>query len=128
MAALSVPPLPLFRWAAVVPAALLAAAVAQVTLMLLGGLALSSLYTSGPDWMIWAAKSVASPFMGAAFVAGATWVAPSRRDRVALGAFTGVVVWGVALMVGAGTWGPAMGGLGILGACGVLAVVQRRVR
>ena len=121
------PPAPL-RWAAVVPAALLAAVVAQIALMSLAGFTLSSLYVSGPDWVIWAAKSVASLFMGAAFVAGATWAAPSRRRAVAAAAAVVVVGWGLMLAVGAGTWGPVMGGLGVVGALAASAVAWRAAR
>ena len=121
------PPAPL-RWAAVIPAALLAAVVAQVLMMSLAGFTLSSFYdsyASGPSWMIWAAKSFASLFMGAAFVAGASWAAPSRRRATAATAAVVVIGWGVMLAVGAGTWGPVMGGLGVVGALSASAVVWR---
>ena len=121
------PPAPL-RWAAVVPAALLATVVAQVAFMWLAGRVLFSFSDVEPDQVMWAAKAVASPFMGATFVAGAAWVAPTRRRAVASVAAAAVVAWGLAIAVGAGTWGPSIGGLGIAGALGALAAVRRADR
>ncbi|MEM8559595.1 MAG: hypothetical protein AAGG50_17380 [Bacteroidota bacterium] len=125
MTALYVNPLTPLRWAAVIPAAMLATVAAQVAFTFLGGLTLASLFTSGPDSIIWASKTVASPFMGAAFVAAATWAAPSRRRTVAVVATILVVCWGLALAVGAGAWGLAIGALGVVGALAALAIIRQ---
>jgi hypothetical protein len=104
------------RWAAVLPAALLAAACAQVFVFapILWGL--TSSLGQEPAWLRWLAKSIATPIMAAAFIGAATWCAPTRRRIVALSALVVVTAWGTLLIAaGPSTWGPVMGMLGIAG-------------
>lgn len=102
-----------FRWAAVIPAVLLAVVSAQIAIQFV----MYRLFGAvGAGWT-WGAKCMAAPLMGAAFVGVACWVAPSRQRLVAAVAFAVVAVWSVALMVsGPSTWGPLMGVLGVSGA------------
>ena len=123
------------RWAAVLPFALIAAAGAQLVAMKVGGTAIFSFesmrspdgfYLDGP-W--WALKSGASLFMGAAFVAGGTWTAPTHQRYAAIGLAAVVIAWGGMLMSGGPqSWGAVMGSLGAAGAVGVLAAVWWRTR
>jgi len=103
------------RWTALLPAALLAAAVAQVLVFapVLWGVALSLGHE--PTWLRWVTKIFASPVMAAAFVSAAVWCAPTYRRVVALGALAVTIAWGALLIATGPTWGPVMGGLGITG-------------
>ena len=126
MTALRTAPLSPLRWAAVIPAALLAFVAVQVLLMSVAGLTIPHLYVTGPDWVTWAVKSVASVFMGAAFVGTAAWVAPEGRRGVAIAAVAVVVVWAASLFSGGpDVWGAIMGSAGVTGALATLALVWR---
>jgi hypothetical protein len=93
-----------FRWAAVIPAVLLAVVSAQIAIQFV----MYRLFGAvGAGWT-WGAKCMAAPLMGAAFVGVACWVAPSRQRLVAAVAFAVVAVWSVALMVSdPSTWAPS---------------------
>ena len=86
------------RWLTLGPLALLTAAVVQVLVFFT---LLSLLHFSfGTDsWVRWAAKSLTSPFMGAAFVAVVWWLAPGRRKAAAVGALGLVAAWASILML-----------------------------
>ena len=126
---MSVSRLPLtLRWAAIVPAAVLAAGAAQLISMALAGLTFPFEFLYGPGDAIWAVKSVASVFMGAAFVSAATWTAPASRRGIAVVAVTVVLVWA---FFGLSTGGTdmrdfAIGGGGLTGAFAAVAVVWHR--
>ncbi len=109
------------RWLAAPVLALLAVLLAQVLLFNVSVALIIAIRgpASGND--IWAAKTIASFFMGAAFVGVASGVAPSHRHRIALAAFGAVLLWSSRLAIGAFSgdyvpWLISMGGAGALGA------------
>lgn len=106
------------RWLTLGPLALLATVVVQGVVFV----ALLSLLQFGlgtESWVRWLAKTLTSPFMGAAFVAVAWWIAPSHRRAAAIGALGLVGLWASALMFGAFhdqfVWLFTMGMCGLLG-------------
>lgn len=114
------------RWLAVPVLALVAVLAAQVLLFQLSLAALAWVRGPAVGDGIWAAKTVASFFMGATFVAVASWVAPAYRRRVSLVAFGSVVLWGSRLASSAfegGTfpWLLGMALAGVLGGAYALA-------
>ena len=128
MTALRLRPPAALRWAAVGPAAVLAAGAAQLVSMGLAGLTFPFEFLYGSGDAIWAVKSVASVLMGAAFVGAAAWTAPAGRRGVAAVAAAVVLAWALALLAlgGLDSWGPVLGGAGTAGALAALAVVWRR--
>ena len=111
-----------FRWAAVIPAALLAVVSAQIAIQFV----MYRLFGAVEAGWTWGAKCMAAPLMGAAFVGVACWVAPSRQRLVAAVAFAVVAVWSVVFMVsGPSAWVPLMG---VLGAGGALVPALREWR
>jgi len=101
------------RWAATLPVALLAAVSPNLVISLLMHRVFDA---AGTEW-VHPAGCLAAPFMGAAFVGAACWVAPSRQRLVAVVALAVVVVWAlVATVRGAPVWGPIAGALGVGGA------------
>jgi hypothetical protein len=86
---------------------------------------------SGAD--MWAAKTVTSLLMGAAFVAVASWVAPAAKLRAALIALGIVILWGARLMISAfgitfAPWLFAMGAAGIVGGMCAVSVTWWRLQ
>lgn len=109
------------RWLAIPVIALLGAAVAQVVVF--KGIGALTFAVSG-EWPgstgTWAAKTVTSIFMGAAFVALAWAVAPRAKQFASLLAFGIVLLWGGRLITSAFehgffVWLLAMGLAGIAG-------------
>lgn len=109
-----------FRVALVLPVALLAMLLMQLTLfpVFLQGFQLGFGYEV--DWTRWAAKVIASPFMGGAFVIAAVWIAPVKKGLIFFLALLMVVIWGGVLIYGSFhdgifEWTFFMGIAGILG-------------
>ena len=118
-----------FRWLAMVPIALFATVVVQVGVHSVFHSALLAGF-GRRAWTIWAAKSIAAPFMGAIFAAVVWRLAP--RDKVVVGslALAAVVLWGVTLIVGSFErgfflWLFAMGLLRVVGGSVVFEVARR---
>jgi hypothetical protein len=103
----------LLRLGLMIPAALVAAFAAQIIVGRGLGIVLGVLWRRNitDDWLIWAAKTVTSPFMSAAFFGAMWWVAPpTRRSVVAVGALVAVLLWGGLLIFGAVTEWPRFHG------------------
>ena len=118
-----------FRWITIVPVALFATVVVQVGTQSVFLTALLAGF-GRQSWTIWAAKSIAAPFMGAVFVAVVCWLAPRRKVLLGSLALVAVVVWGVTLMVGSFehgflAWLFAMGLSGVVGATLTFEVARR---
>lgn len=119
------------RWFLVLPVAVAATAATQVavsstahslTLMALGP-------ESGEAW--WLAKAAATPFMGAAFVGAAWWVAPSQKPSVAMLSLGAIAIWSTFLIAtsvgGAGfPWPAVLGALGFVGGLLLTVILGRK--
>ncbi len=87
---------------------------------------------SGAEY--WAAKTITSVFMGAAFVASACWIAPEAKLWTAAVALGVVLLWGGHLIFSAfgatfSGWLFAMGAAGIAGGmCAAWAAQRRELR
>jgi hypothetical protein len=123
------------RWVASPVLALASVALAQVVSFqavvstLVVALGPSALDPGNPG--IWAAKTIASVVMGAAFVSTTWWVAPGYKSRTAVVAFACVLLWSVALSRGAFVggffpWLIAMAVAGAIGAGGALWLTRSR--
>jgi hypothetical protein len=91
------------RWLVMLPVAPLAALSAQALVVPLAWRVLDGLSSRDPawlDWTVWGSKCAASPFMGAAFVAAAWWIAPTRKFRASTTAMVVVAAWGGLLVTG----------------------------
>jgi hypothetical protein len=109
------------RWLAAPVLALLAVLLAQALLFNVSVALIIAIRGSAVWDGIWAAKTIASFFMGAAFVGVASGVSPSHKRRIALAAFGAVLLWTSRLAIGSFSgghvpWLIAMGGAGALGA------------
>lgn len=109
------------RWFLVLPVAVAAAAVAQLAFTAPAHGLVHALTPAETGGAWWYAKAVASPFMGAAFVAGAWFTAPDAREVAAKMSVGAAGVWGLWLIVsavgGSGSlWPAALGVLGLAGA------------
>jgi hypothetical protein len=81
---------------------------------------------------LWAAKTFTSIFMGAGFVALASWTAPELKLRAAAVALGVVLLWGGHLMLSAfdggfSVWLLAMGAAGMAGGALSFLILQRRL-
>jgi len=121
---------PLVRWVALAPCSLLAAAVIQYLVLFASLAILEFTFGTEPSWVSWLAKSLTSPFMGAAFVVVAWWVAPTHKNFAALTSLAVVALWASTLMIGSFTdnsaWVFVMGFLGLLGGTGAYYYGQSR--
>jgi hypothetical protein len=107
------------RWCLALPVAAFAVLMLQYATFQLAGSVLWTSFGVQP-WTTWTAKSVSALFMGIAFVAIATWVAPVRKRQAALIAFAVVAVWTLALVSGAFAGAHFSSWLVVLGLSGLL--------
>lgn len=109
------------RWLAAPAVALIAVLLAQALLFNVSVAVMVAIRGPALGDGIWAAKTIASFFMGAAFVGVASGVAPGQKRRTAMGAFGAVLLWSSRLAIGAFAggyfpWLIAMACAGALGA------------
>lgn len=109
------------RWLATPVLALIAVLLAQALLFSVSVAVIAAIRGPAVGDGIWAAKTIASFFMGAAFVGVASGVAPNHKGRIALAAFGAVLLWSSRLAIGAFAggyfpWLIAMACAGALGA------------
>ena len=108
------------RWLLLVPVALLATVITQGVLFQAFSSILMPLLNSDVNSVVWIARSITSPFMGAVFVASFWLMAPNNKYLAGVTSLLLVAVWGITLMAGGVSdrfvWVFLMGALGLTGA------------
>ena len=118
------------RWLLLLPISLFITTVVQVLVFRIVGSLLMSVLDPDPSSIIWIAKSITSPFMGAAFVATTWWLAPRYKNIAAGVAVLLAAFWGLRLIIGGFSdgliWLFLMGALGFAGAIATFFVIRDR--
>ncbi len=118
------------RWLLLLLVALLVTAITEVLVFRVSSSLLMPVLGSDINSIVWIAKSITAPFMGAAFVTTFWWLAPSNKNMAAVTSLLLAAIWGIALMTSGFSsrfiWLFVMGALGLVGAIAAFFVGRNR--
>ena len=118
------------RWLILIPAAVLATVITQVLLFQVFCSILLAIFSLDVNLVVWIARSITTPFMGAVFVTSFWVLAPNNKYLAAVISLLLVGLWGIRLMAGGVSdrfvWVFLMGVLGLVGAMAAFIVVRHR--